>query len=507
MSKLEEKEAYRANQKPKSYYNFFLLFGATIIAVIIALILYPANNNAPIEKNGDVLCRDCNLIIFAVTNLRYDHLSHNGYFRNTSPNIDNFAKESVVFDSAFSQSSWTLPSGISFFTSLYPFTHKIMNRNVSDYLNEGIVTLADVLEKHEYKTAAFTGGFDYGDEYGFIPRFDYFVNSGGRIISTDPGSNSSITQRYGYFSTNFEKATEWLQKNKDNKFLLFFQGFDAHCPFGSPRVNDVYDKGYTGRLNFSFCYWTFDKIKPIVINNKPFYNLKTDYTASRGIRDIRINERDVYHMEALYDGEIVDVDKLFHEFLDEIGRLGLEENTIIVLFSEHGDLFGEHGRFMRGGPIRGTFYEEVLHTPLIIKHPNLKPKRIEGFAQLIDVMPTLLDFLGIKKEEYFEGKSLLPLISENKEVNAAAIAGTTFIPYVNNTYFNQTSIVQSVRTKDFKLIYERLYTSDKSSYVDSYEFYNLSSDPKELNNIYLTADPGLVSGLKEKLRVEEMGLE
>ncbi|MFH0868432.1 MAG: sulfatase/phosphatase domain-containing protein, partial [Candidatus Woesearchaeota archaeon] len=275
------------------------------------------------------------------------------------------------------------------------------------------------------------------------------------------------------------------------KFLLFFQGFDTHCPFTFPTENNVFDQNYKGNTNFSDCLWTFEKVDPIMIKNKTYYNVKTSYLEDNNYGSARINEQDIYHMVALYDGEIQLVDNMLNQFFDEITDLGLEKDTIIILFSEHGDLFGEHGRFMRGGPLRGTFYDEVLHVPLLIKHPTLKPNKIDGLVQLIDVAPTLLDFLGIPQEKDFQGKSLVPLITENKEVNDFVFAGSKFIPLKNNILFNMSSIVRALRTKDYKFINEKLYGPNNILVIDSYELYNLSADPKELINIYPDTGPNL----------------
>ena len=141
----------------------------------------------------------------------------------------------------------------------------------------------------------------------------------------------------------------------------------------------------------------------------------------------------------------------------------------------------------------------MLHVPLLIKHPTLKPKKINELVQLVDITPTLLNFLGIPKEKSFEGKNLVPLIMKNKSINNYVLAGSTFTPSHNNSLFNTPSIVRAVRTKDFKLINEKMFSENFTVSVDSYEFYDIRNDPKELHNIYLTADASLLSRLVERL--------
>ncbi|MFH0867726.1 MAG: sulfatase-like hydrolase/transferase, partial [Candidatus Woesearchaeota archaeon] len=223
--------------------NYFLCF-ISIIILFAAAFLFLLNGQEGEWKGFDKTsiedynCKDCNVIIISVTNLRNDHLGYNGYFRDTSPNIDELAANSLIFDNTFSHASWTLPVGISFFTSLYPFTHKIMNRWTGKInLSSDTITLPQILNEHGYVTAAFTGGFDYGDRYGLISKFDYYS-----YLEVD----YKYSQRYGSFKDNLQNATKWLREHKDEKFLLFFQGFDTHCPFTFPTENNVFDQNYKG---------------------------------------------------------------------------------------------------------------------------------------------------------------------------------------------------------------------------------------------------------------------
>jgi len=494
----------------KYYYLMFIL----IILILGSFLLFNIgkfnikNNDIGQKKyfnegKEEFKCEDCNVILISITNLRNDHLGYNGYFRDTSPNIDNFASESIVFENAFTQASWTLPVGISFFTSLYPFSHKIMNRESGiTSLSSDIVALPDILKRHGYVTAAFTGGFDYNTSYGLTSRFDEYVHSElNRNFSNSTVKHNIL--RYGNFEKNMPGTVEWLREHKDDKFMLFFQGFNAHCPFAYPTENKIFDPDYESSVDFYDCLWTFEKVEPVVIGKKSYFNVLTPYVEGIGFGIERLAEEDIDHMVALYDGEIQNVDSILQELFEEVRILGLYNNTIVVLFSEHGDLFGEHGRFMRGGPLRGTFYDEVLHVPLIIRHPTLKAKRIEGLAQIIDVTPTLLDMLGIPLESKFEGLSLAPLIMGREEVNDFVIAGSKFTPGSFNDFFNKETIIQSVRTKEFKLIKEVVLDFNGSFVEESNEFYDLRSDPQELDNIYSEVDQELISKFNEKLQIKK----
>src|SRR3989338_7371293 len=127
-----------------------------ILAVFLVLTALAAGFYAVFSGNGSRIsgsynCPGCNVIIISLTNVGAEHLGTYGYYRNTSPNIDEFAGKSIVFENAFSPSSWTLPSGISMFASLYPFSHGVMDRN-NDHLKPEIPTLVDIMQKNGYKT-------------------------------------------------------------------------------------------------------------------------------------------------------------------------------------------------------------------------------------------------------------------------------------------------------------------------------------------------------------------
>jgi len=161
--------------------------------------------------------------------------------------------------------------------------------------------------------------------------------------------------------------------------------------------------------------------------------------------------------------------------------LKLTDNTIVVFFSEHGDMFGKYGRFMRGGPMRGTFYDDVLHVPLIIYHPGLKPRKIKSLVSLIDIAPTLLSFLKIKRPEAFEGQNLTSVL-QSDNVRRKLFSGSQFMPYKVNSYFNYETLTASVRDEEWKLIKEVTKYTDKDLDVN-YEMFNIKNDPQELNNI------------------------
>lgn len=417
------------------------------------------------------LCKNCNVILITLTNLRYDHMSQNGYSRPTSPNLDKFASESLIFDNAFSHSSWTLPESISLYTSLYPYQHKVMDRYDGSVLSQNTTTLVDLLNDANYKTAAFTGGFDYNPRFGLTNRF-------GEYNECRNEEEELTLDAYGKISCTAPKALEWIKSNIDSKFFVHLQGFDTHCPFG-PARGQMYDPGYEGKVDFSKCLWTFDKSEPILADGKEYYPVYSPTT--QGKASVLLGEEDIKHLVALYDESITLSDAVLGSFLDEIKKLGLNDNTVIIFTSEHGDMLGKHGRFMRGGPLGGTFYDDVLKIPLVIKIPGITSARVDGLAQQIDIMPTLLDLLSLPKSQVLEGKSLLPLLSQGREINQYVFAGSEFSPAEDNLYLTENTRVESVRNKRWKLIKEEVL--GPTPQPPTFELYDIENDTEELYNL------------------------
>jgi len=461
---------------------------------------YPSNNSFSDNNAGEenFHCKDCNVLFISLSNTRADHLGLYGYHRNTSPHLDSFSKNSIVFENAFSVASWTLPASMSLYTSTYPFTHNVMTRytlseeyKAENTLSKKILTLVDILNEQGYATASFNGGIDYSPRYGLTNRFQ-------NNHSYKLDQNSSTWNNYGPLHDVVPEVLRWLEQNRNRKFFLHLQAYDTHCPFGNLQKNTKFDPDYESDIDFSKCYWTFDKTKPftIVQNGKveKYYNLKASdegqakadaaegkhVTLQQGYIWQRFNERDIEHMIALYDGEIFNADRQIERIFKQLEKLHLTDNTIIVFFSEHGDMFGKYGRFMRGGPLRGTFYDDVLHIPLVIYHPNLKPKKIKSLASLIDIAPTLLEFLGYQRPSEFEGQSLIPIL-KNDNIQRKLFSGAQFIPPENNSYFNYMTLITAVRDEEWKLIKEEIKYAES---IDiSYELFSIRDDPQELHNL------------------------
>ncbi|MBN1621745.1 MAG: sulfatase [Endomicrobiales bacterium] len=444
-----------------------------------------------------------NIIYISITNLRHKHLGTYGYFRKTSPNIDKLAKHSLVFDNAYTHASWTLPAAISLFTSQYPVQHKIFDGRMHadgsmPVLDDGVITLVDVLKSNGYVTAAFTGDRDYIHPYGLIGRFDYseyYLSPKNK--KPEEEEEEYLWAKYGVMSNVIPNAINWLRENKDkgNPFLLYLQGYDIHYPFALPKKIDKFDPDYEGDIDFSRFYWNYEAQEPVIINNKKYYSLKT--TSEDDNMQVLFSNRDIEHMIALYDGEIFNADKWIGRLLNYLYANDLLNNTIIIISTEHGEMIGEHGRFMRSGPLKDTFYDPVLHIPLIIYHPMFEHKRIKGIVQLIDIAPTILSFSGIKKPSSFRGKDFTELILNDKNINTFYYAGSEFTPDKNDMVFDKKVLINVIGDNEWKLILqEETGKGGKKSVKKS--LFRISEDRDEENNL-AQKEPRILTEYERKI--------
>lgn len=303
-------------------------------------------------------CPDCNIVLISVDTLRADHVGAYGYPRPVTPNIDALARRGVVFDNAVAQSSWTRPAHMSIFTGLFPREHGFLSLRDTRRLDPGVPTIASVLSGHGWKTAGFSGGVNMSASFGFNQGFDVYRNNG------------------KFFRDNFEDARFWLDRNQQNRFFLFFHGYDAHTPYRG----DAIDRSAIG-----------------LATRPPRFPMRKACRKQRPSRKLAafVNE---------YDAAIHRADRYVGKLIADLERRGLMGRTIVVLLSDHGEEFLEHGRCFH----LATLHREVLHVPLILVAPGLAPRHVpELVSASVTVAPTLMDLAGISPHP-FGDRSLVP---------------------------------------------------------------------------------------------------
>ena len=431
-------------------------------------------------------CFDCNLIIISLTNTRKDHLGVYGYDRETSPNIDEFFKNAIIFNSAFAPSPWSFVNGLSMFNSIFPYKHKIMERDQVDLsVVNKYFSLAELLRQNSYKTAAFVSGNDYSSRYGLDQGFDLYVDEKEYF-------NYNIKQIPGLYDVGMSQlvppAVEWLEKNNENKFFLFIQGFDTHCPY-TPRAEyeKMFGSAYNGEIDYESCYITLDKVEPIIDKGKKKWpliewkNFNTNINIEENKKLFEID--DIEKMKSLYDGEIAQADNELIALFKAIENFDLDKNTVIVFLSEHGELFGEKGFFMKAtiGAEESTL-DELLNFPLLIKHPGISEKtKVDNLIQTVDIMPSILQILKIKDEQkdYRQGKSFVSTILDKQDINDYVYSGIErgFDARVNSE--NDTLYVsESIRSKEWRLVKE--VRRKKESEEENYWLFNINNEKENL---------------------------
>lgn len=363
-------------------------------------------------KSGGVRKRVDNVILVISDTLRRDFLGCYGNDWIYTPHLDRFAKMSLIFDQAWICSFPTVPCRHDILTGRYTFTYKPWSP-----LDPETVTLQETLNKFDIITALFadtphpfTPGYNYqrGFKVWEIIRGQEHDN-----WKSDPAEvklpcapeklrnpwttvvqylrNVSYRQfEEDYFvARTMREAAKWLERNYDRRFFLYVDTFDPHEPWDPPKYYvDLYDPGYKGE-------------KVIY----PRYDL-CDY----------LTKEELNHCRALYAGEVTLVDHWFGYLLDRIESLGLLKNTAIIFTTDHGFYFGEHGyigkslvteKYQQAIPL----YPEVAHIPLLIYIPGIEGgKRISALVSLVDLMPTILDLLGVPIPETVQSHSILPII-------------------------------------------------------------------------------------------------
>ncbi len=407
-----------------------------------------------------------NVIIVCLDTLRPDHLGCYGYFRETSPNIDKLAANGILFQRAFAQATFTMGSHASLFTSKYVSTHKVTS--VERRLGDSETTLAGALKANGYETAAFIyNAPQLSKERGFAQGFDTFFYG-----FTEKDTKES-------FEKTLPACLDWLGRNRDKRFFIFLHSNDIHEPYHSTFEN-FFDPQYKGRLD-------------------------SEYMASLGTsfhkNNLTRRPREIQHIIAHYDGGIKYADTFVGELMRQLEAWRLLDSTIIILLSDHGEILADRGKqFCHGF----SLHDEEVRVPLIIVHPGIKIRgvRLMSQVQLIDVMPTLLDFLGIdRKNMNLEGKSLIGLVEgrEEEDLNRYVYAECLKGESEKGDVINREVMVRSSswkliastwkfkkasKTMTSKTVQLHNWSTISTGQKDGYELYNLKEDPKETKNIF-----------------------
>ncbi len=426
------------------------------------------------------------VILISIDTLRADHLSCYGYLKKTSPYIDAFAQDAVIFENAFVQSPWTTPSHISMLCSLYPSVHGVVNYPNPDALDPKATTLAEILLKQNYQTAAFTEGGYTKPHFGLGQGFQRYP-----LFEGEETSNFENLKIRSRLKENMQRTLSWLEETSA-PFFLFFHTFEPHYPYDPP---ETFLKEYT---DFFSREARMEKLKAIIAKGESEKKLSAEewsffmIASYQGLYDWQEVEDPSWWQSAsnfffnvhwkqnpsfrrnfvqglldLYDGAINYTDSQIERMLDALKQRNLYDESLIIITSDHGEGFMEHGEIEHGH----THYEEILHVPMIVKLPGsrFKGRRISSTVLSIDILPTVLDIIGLPPLKKAQGKSFYPLMSETPDTNnRTAYAEGTSLP-------DDPLGLKSIRDESRRLIVH--------SEQDRFELYDLKNDPDEKINL------------------------
>ena len=385
-----------------------------------------------------------NVILISLDQLRADQVHCLGNPRLTTPNLDRLAKEGVRFSHFYTVAPWTAPSYSSLMTSEYPSLHGVtlMWRPGDRLIDADTPVLAEIFKAHGYHTAAFVNNGVAGK--ALTGRgFDEYDQG------QPNGQVKDITQRggeaYNLAPETTEKVMPWLDSHRGQPFFLFVLYLEPHSPYNPPPEDDIFKTdAYPDETNTG-------------------YNLKGGYLFRLAMLG---DQKAIERLYDLYDGKIHFVDRYVGELMDHLKQIGLSENTLVVLTSDHGEMLYSHPDDFLTFDHR-SLYDPVMHVPLIIEGPGLpKGKLVNAIASNVDTAPTILNLAGIAPPADAEGNSLLPLI-EGK------------VQSLNKYVYGEEDVMvplRSVRTSQYKLI--------KDLWTGKIQLFDLVHDPDEQHDIY-----------------------
>lgn len=341
---------------------------------------------ANVELLGPDSAARPNVVLVSIDTLRPDHLSLYGYDRETSPRLDRWARRhATVFRQAIAAAPWTLPSHVSMFTGIDAHRHGV-NFNVG--APHSLETMAERLREAGYATIAVTGGGFVHSQYGFAQGFDRYHS-----FSVRMGLENEL-------DVGIERALEAVEALADRPFFLFFHTYAVHNPF-RPRGD------FTQRFGNIQDDVLVD-VRLLPSESEDGFRTRRALYARAGDEELDLPEPELMRLAVdLYDVGIAYADDALGRLLDRLQRQDLAARTLVVVTSDHGELFGEHGLVNHI-----SLYDENLRVPLVIATPDRtgSGRIIDEPVRLIDLLPTVLEIVGLPIPDQIDGTSFASAI-------------------------------------------------------------------------------------------------
>jgi arylsulfatase A-like enzyme len=386
-----------------------------------------------------------NVLLITNDQLRSDCLGAMGNRVIRTPNLDRLASEGTIFEQYYAQCPQCVPSRGAMHTGRYPHTNRTPSNAYR--LPDTELTLATILGKQGYTTAVvgelplaptnLMAGFQQAAA-GFTEYQASLLGAGYAL----QGVAHAAAIKKAFFAG---RAIDFLRSHRDKPFFLHVNYRRPHHPFDPPAP---FDKMYAN-ATFPASHKRDGEMK----NKPPGQQRAIENSVGFDLRTL--TEGDLHRVKSYYYGMISENDKYIGKILDHLRTSGLEDRTIVIFNADHGEMLGDHGLLFKGG----YFYDEVVHIPLILRAPGkvTAGKRVKALAEQIDLVPTVLELLGMPQPAGMQGQSLL-----------------TGKP--RKAVHSEFSNIKMLRTEDWKLVHYL--------HAPYGELYNLREDPHELYNLF-----------------------
>lgn len=396
-----------------------------------------------------------NFVLISIDSLRPDHLGCYGYPRNTSPNLDRLAREAILFENAYSTSTWTLPAHLSLLTGLYPGQHGVLKSKLR--LSERVELLPELLARRGYRSAAVVSGPHLHSSFGFARGWERYDDSWRGIASDatlEPGQGPSSGHLHA-------RALEQLDRLAPGPFLLFLHYFDVHEPYRPPR-------------RFARLF-------------EPAVDPTDRERATAGAQTPAESEASHRRaLEASYDGEIRWVDHWLGKLFVELDRRGLLASSYVIVTADHGDEFYDHGKTGHGQDLS----DATLRIPLLVRRPGGRDggRRLSQPVSLVDVPPTVAGVAGLERSPVWRGQDLLA------EANGRFVG-----PAPADLFADLHGARQAIVRWPQKLVAP---SARAQSGAQPVQLFDLAADPRERDDL-TQREPELAARLWSELRAAE----
>jgi len=442
------------------------------------------------------------VILVSLDTVRADHLSLYGYDRFTSPVLDTLALEGTVFEDASAVAPWTLPSHASMLTGLYPLKHRVIT--MADALPDEIPTLASMLAEEGFQTAAVVNSTWLTQlKYRVTRDFEKYL-----FIEEMPerrAPNTWVT----------DQGMKWLREAGGEPLFLFMHYYDVHSDYASePAYEKLFVGPYDGEADGTSWQLTASSLEDEYVekcqkNFDPkvcrFGQLDAPNLVDENLVRLEFDEEDVAHVVDLYDAGIRQMDTELSRFFGLLRTEGFLDEALLIVTSDHGEEFMEHGRLEHFLPT----YQELLHVPLIFRGPGVpKGVRVASPVSLIDLTPTVLRMVRAKGSYELDGRDLAPLwweaasdspeslaeraseAFESRPLFAEAAGGVTYDMMLDAGLF---PVYRSVRQGRYKLVLE------SKPNLERHSLYDLERDPLEQVDV-AAEHPDVATDLLDRLK-------